>query len=247
MHEIQKILRNIGLTQNESIIYLELVKKGLCTTGKLLKDLNISKGRIYENLESLKKKGLISETNINNTRHFESAPTTNLLEFLKEKKTQILNEELKIKKILPELENLRTEKEEITKTFIFYGFQGFKSCISQANNMLTTKDTILVMGASGKRGSKYDNYWINWTKNLENIDTKMKILFNNEEGIYKTIKQINNVDTKISNVNLPTAIEIFGDKTSLILNYEKEKFILIIDEETTVSFKKLFHNMWELN
>ena len=55
-------LERIGLTRNESIIYTSMLKTGTSTTGKILNASGINSGKIYEILEGLKNKGLVSGT-----------------------------------------------------------------------------------------------------------------------------------------------------------------------------------------
>jgi len=76
-------LEKIGLTKNESIVYLTLVKSGSIKTAEILKKSGLNSGRIYDTLESLKHKGLISESNINGVKHFTASPPNQLKEYLK--------------------------------------------------------------------------------------------------------------------------------------------------------------------
>src|SRR3989344_52827 len=54
-----ELLRACGLTQNESLVYLSLLKVGNATSSKIIKEANISGGKIYETLEKLIQKGLV--------------------------------------------------------------------------------------------------------------------------------------------------------------------------------------------
>jgi len=67
-------LENVGLTKNESIVYLTLLRIGTAKTGEILNKSHLNSGKIYEILESLKEEGLVSESIINNIRHFTAAP-----------------------------------------------------------------------------------------------------------------------------------------------------------------------------
>src|SRR3989344_5827677 len=78
-------LEKIGLTKNESIVYLTLVKSGTIKTAKILKKSGLNSGRIYDTLESLKHKGLISESNINGVKHFTASPPNQLKEYFQQK------------------------------------------------------------------------------------------------------------------------------------------------------------------
>ena len=59
-------LKKLGLTDYESKTYLALLEIGEGTSGDIIKKAEIHTGKIYEILESLKNKGLISEVIKNN-------------------------------------------------------------------------------------------------------------------------------------------------------------------------------------
>ena len=65
-------LKKIGLTDYESRIYLALLDIGEGTSGDVIKKAEIHTGKIYEILESLKNKGLISEITKNNIKQYLS-------------------------------------------------------------------------------------------------------------------------------------------------------------------------------
>ncbi len=55
-----KLLEEIGLTKGEISVYLALLKIGETTTGKIIEEAQISSGKIYEILDKLIKKGMVS-------------------------------------------------------------------------------------------------------------------------------------------------------------------------------------------
>ena len=46
-----ELLEKIGLTRNESLVYITLLKLGTSKTGNILKQSNLNSGKIYEILE----------------------------------------------------------------------------------------------------------------------------------------------------------------------------------------------------
>ena len=88
-----KLLESIGLTRNEAIAYLTLTRIGTSKTGKLLKESELNTGKVYEILESLKRKGLISEIEINKVKHFTAASPEKLLDYITYKKEKLEKEE----------------------------------------------------------------------------------------------------------------------------------------------------------
>ena len=57
---INQILQEIGLTRNEIKVYTSLLDLGESKTGEILKKSGLNSGKIYEILDSLQKKGLVS-------------------------------------------------------------------------------------------------------------------------------------------------------------------------------------------
>ncbi len=49
-----EILGKIGLTRNEALVYLTLLRIGSSKAGEIIKQSGINSGRIYETFESLK-------------------------------------------------------------------------------------------------------------------------------------------------------------------------------------------------
>jgi sugar-specific transcriptional regulator TrmB len=66
----EKSLEKIGLTKNETKVYLALLKIGTSKVGEILKESKLNSGKIYEVINSLEQKGLVSESTINNVKHF---------------------------------------------------------------------------------------------------------------------------------------------------------------------------------
>ena len=55
----QKLIE-LGLTKNESKIYLFLLKYNSTTTGRIIKETKIVSSRVYKSLQSLIDKGLVT-------------------------------------------------------------------------------------------------------------------------------------------------------------------------------------------
>src|SRR3989344_6876057 len=100
---IETILEEIGLTKNEIKIYLALLKFGSTSTGAIIKETKIHTSKVYDGLERLANKGLVSHVIIANTKHFKAVNPDRLLDFLHDKKNKITEQEKQIKNILPAL------------------------------------------------------------------------------------------------------------------------------------------------
>src|SRR3989338_4024451 len=127
-----QLLERLGLTRNESLVYLALLKTGTAKTGEILKSSRLNSGKIYEILEGLKSKGLVSESIVNKVRLFTAAPASQLLEYLDRKKEEISKEEIEIRKALPGLDRMRNEKIGEVKAVTYTGFRGIRTAADEA-------------------------------------------------------------------------------------------------------------------
>lgn len=242
-----QILESVGLTTNESKVYLTLLKFGTLKTGEILKEAHLNSGRIYDILEELKFKGLISESSINNVRHFSAAPPSQILDYLNKKKKEIENNEVKINSVLSELNKLKNFNKKGTKAVIYTGFKGLKTAVEEAFENVKEGDEILGMGVTQLKEKKFNEFWKNWS--VKRIEKKISArhIFSEESKYFGTFKKMKYTKSKILLGITPTTVDIFGKETVLILNYEEPiNCILIQDENTAQSFINFFNQLWKM-
>lgn len=198
-----KILEKIGLSKNESISYLTLLKIGTSTSGELIKRANLNSGRIYDTLESLKNKGLVSENNINNIRNFTASSPKELLNLIEIKKNEINDTQEKIKKIIPELDKLRTLQIVEPKSIVYTGFNGFKTAVDEATKTLKENDEVLTFGIRSQKSDLINKFWQRWTKFTEGKNLTKKYIFTEKGDHYEKTKALNKSEIKFLNVDTP--------------------------------------------
>ena len=93
---MEEFLRDIGLTEAETKIYLVLNELGSTTATKIITKSGLHKSTTYETLERLTDKGLVSSIIKGKKRYFYAADPEKLLAIVKER-------EANIQRILPEL------------------------------------------------------------------------------------------------------------------------------------------------
>ena len=124
---IESILQEIGLTQNEIKTYLALLELGEAKTGAILKPSGLNSGKIYETLDALQKKGLVSEIESSGVKKFSPANPKRVLNFLEEKKEKIQQQEEDYNKVLPELLNKINSNKAETRMEIKAEIKGKKT------------------------------------------------------------------------------------------------------------------------
>ena len=90
-------LQEIGLSKTESKVYLALLELGSALAGKITKKSGINRTNVYDALERLIEKGLVTYIIQANRKVFEPVDPNKLQEILKEKQD-------KLDSLMPELQ-----------------------------------------------------------------------------------------------------------------------------------------------
>lgn len=117
----EQVLVNLGLSQNEARVCLALNYLGMASAGQVAAKSGLHRANVYDAIERLVEKGLISYVVRDGTRYFGTAEPSALLAMLKEKETGLL-------RILPELELNRRLSESSTAIEVFEGKRALRDC-----------------------------------------------------------------------------------------------------------------------
>ena len=93
----EEILAELGLSKNESKIYLSLLEQGSATITKIAETSGVHRVNVYDSLGRLREKGLVGEMSQNGKREYQAAPPEALKNILREK-------ERKLNQVMPQLE-----------------------------------------------------------------------------------------------------------------------------------------------
>jgi len=244
---IENILEDLGLTKGEITVYLTLLKLGETTTGKIIEEAGISSGKIYEILEKLIKKGLVSYITKEKTKYFNAASPHRILDYVHEKEKDLKKKEQEILKEIPSLLKIKKTGKKEYETHLFKGLKGIRTAIFEALEELTPKDEVLAMGIRSSKEKKYNILWKNWHQQRIKNKIQCKALFSDRNTeYYKTFKQMKYAEIRVLQGATPSAIDIIKERV-LIFTYGDEPSCLSIkNEEIAQSFTTFFYNLWKI-
>lgn len=242
---MQEKLIKLGLSKNEANIYLFLLKNPNITTGLIIKETGISNSRVYESLNSLISKGLVTYTIQKDGKYFNASPPEKFLEKEEERKKQI-------EELVPELKKLKTEKEFRTNTAVFEGFEGFKTAFKKIIDDCPKEETIHILGFSEQPYATESLRIFLTNMNLKSAQKKhkLKILLDNsvKETLGKDREKEKNTEVKYMPKGYisPSAIDVFEDYVYIFLWEEKPFVFMIKNERIAGSFKQYFNFLWKI-
>lgn len=243
----EKLLEEVGMTKGEISVYLTLLKLGETTTGRIIEEAQISSGKIYEILDKLIKKGLVSFIIKEKTKYFSAANPHRLIDYMKEKEANLKKKEEELRKELPSLINIQKSAVKEHETTLFQGIRGIQTAIFESLNILGKNHEVLAMGVRSEKDEKYNILWEKWHNERIRNKVGCKMLFSDKGSqYYKTFKNMPNTEVKVLEGLTPSAIDVIGERV-LIFTYDKEPSCLVINNaEIAKSFTTLFFILWNI-
>ena len=242
-------LRKLGLTDYETKVYLALLEIGEGTSGDVIKKAGIHTGKIYEILESLKNKGLISEIIKNNIKQYSATEPKRIFDYLNVKKKELEKTEEDISAIMPYLlEKAKSASKKPIKIEVYTGFEGLKTAFSKEINKYSKNTEVLVFGIQtqisyDKKIRDFFRYTVYPERKRKKVLTK-KIKDSsaiNQKSSSDYPKKVRYLDYKSL-----TVVEVYKDLV-MIESYLENPIILVIESEDVAnSFKYQFEILWKM-
>ncbi|MFZ5955381.1 MAG: TrmB family transcriptional regulator [Nanoarchaeota archaeon] len=234
-------LMSLGLTNNEAIVYLALLETGSTNAGEIIKKTKLHRNIVYDNLERLIEKGLVSFVLIKNIKYFETTSPKELKEYIEKQKREIVDKEKIVNQIIPEIDKKRSFPEKKQEAIIFKGKKGLKTILEEITK---SKTEFLTFGTGWGMKQTMGDYYGQWHLKLMQNKIKSRILL----PINKKNEYIKPYEARyLPNENImPSTICIFEDKVLNIIWGEDPIAVLITSEKVSSSYKSYFEMLWKI-
>jgi HTH-type transcriptional regulator, sugar sensing transcriptional regulator len=243
------VLQEIGLTDSEIKVYLALLEIGSAKKGPLVKKAGITSSKIYEVVDKLIEKGLASYVLKDNVKYFNAAPPSRIKDYIKEKEMRLKEQEKAFDEILPSLALKQQFVQEGTHTEVYTGWKGMETAYQLMLSVLKKGDTNYVFGASkGEDEEKVRSFFNKHALRLAKKGIKQRIIFNESArgNIQETIRRPQLNEIRHMEHTTPAEINIWADKTMIVILRKKPTVILVSDAKVADSFRKYFDVMWAM-
>jgi sugar-specific transcriptional regulator TrmB len=237
-----KDLELLGLNKNEAKVYYALLLKGEASAQELVKSLGVYRNIVYDNLEKLIEKGLVSFVKDGTKRKFIAEKPSAIVEFLESKKQELNKEILIANELIPSISEVLNSHITKQEASISRGIAGLKKVLNeivQANESWCigiTNESVKILG---------ETYWKNYNLRKKETKTKEWLLWNSD---FKNTVIGNNKRSK--HRVLPRELDqvtetIMYDGKVAIMVYSAEPIVFLIEnKEVFNTFRKHFEFLW---
>ena len=236
-----QILEDLGLTKNEIKVYLALLEIGSTGAGPLIKKLHMYRAAVYELLDLLIDKGLVSYVIKANRKYFEAHDPDRLLEYVNSQRQELQDKEAQLKTLLPEL-RLRKKLASTQNGTVYQGKSGLKSIFE---DILKEKSEWYVFGASGQFKELFPAYYIHFHKRRVQSNILLKIIFT--EALRKTRESaLEKIQLRYlpESYITPSTTYIYGDKIVILVWSPEPLAFMIRSKEVAESYREFFGVLW---
>ena len=230
-------LQELGLNKRESQCYVALLELGSSKVGKIIKKTSIPSSKIYEILNKLIKRGLVTYVKRSNIKHFQAQDPKTLINLIEEKKK-------KVESIIPQL----LLKQSLSTKQSVEMFEGQKAIFTLFTNLIQDakpKEPYLIFSINEENKNKAANlFFKNLAIRRKEKKLNTKLLKNIKH--YKKEKHIK-LKLRFTKFNLPQGITIFRN-TTILLSWQQTPIAIKIQSDTiTNQLKKFFNQQWDIS
>lgn len=233
-----QILQEIGLSNTESKVYIALLELGSALAGEITKKSEVNRTNVYDALERLIEKGLVTYVISANRKVFEPVNPERLQEILKER-------EEKLNSAMQELDlKFKTSKVKEEAT-IFKGKNGIKSIFE---DVLKEKKDLFVYGAESKFADMFSAYQKHWNDKRAKLGIKVKMIYNEKVKQRKIREKLKLLEMKFlpNQYDFPSTIVIYGDKVVTIVWSELPFGFMVKSKDAVKSNVNFFEILWNV-
>lgn len=233
-------LQRLGFTENEATVYSALLDLGLTNAGEIIKRTNLHRNIVYDNLERLIKKGLVSFVIIKGIKYFETSKPRELQNYIEKQKQETLEKEKALNDLLPIIESKRKSILKSAEASIFKGKLGLKNVFEQ---LTSSKNELLIFATGWGMKATMGAYYRQWHLKLKQNKVKGRAVLSikmktTEEFPYK-IKYLP------EEMILPSTILVHGTKVITVVWQEEPLCIVIDSQKVSESYKAYFELLWK--
>jgi len=232
----ENILQDAGLTPVEAKVYLTLLEHGALLAGVISRKSGVHRRSVYDVMDRLIEKGLVSYIVKNNRRYYEATDPKRFREILNEKQERI-------EKILPKLESKFEVAKEKQETLFFRGREGLKVIFQ---DHLDVGKEILVLAAAKFNDVVSPLFWKKYAADRKRRGIRQRVIYH-QNAIDRSRSPLCKKRWIDQYSESPVSTAIYGDRVTMVIWAREPYAILIKDRAVANTFRANFESLWKIS
>lgn len=235
---IEKLMK-LGLTRNEATVYATLLNIGITGAGNIIKKSNLHRNIVYDSLDRLILKGLVSFVETNKSRKYEVTTSNELKDFLEVQKKEIKKKEEALKDVLHTLDAHKMTSLDDSEVRVYNGKRGLKNVFE---DILKPRKEILLFASGWGMKKTMGYYFYKWHKQMKTSRISGRAI------VSKAVTLKEKYPYKIrflpNDYFSPATTIICEDLTINVIWQEEPTTIVIKNKDVAQSYRNYFEILW---
>ncbi len=234
----------LGFNRNEARVYLSLIKFGKADAHQIISDTKFHKNIVYDNLEKLIDKGLVTFIIEECRKVFQVAPSHMLIQFIEEQEKEIEGKKRLASTIAKEISKHVPKIPFKQEARIFRGVRGIKTFYEET---LKGRDFVAFGAPQASVDIMGELFWQNYDAKRRERKILARLIFNPSLKEYGSTIKNSFTDIRYFDQYFEpmTETHVQDDKVAIIVWSEEPVLFLIQDKFVTDSYLRFFEEMWK--
>ena len=239
-------LKNLGLSENEARVYLAMLELGPSVMVEISRKAGTNRPTTYVQVESLKKKGLVSTQTKGKKQYFIAESPDKLELLIDNELKKVAGKKNELDNLLPELLNLFNTSDQRPHVKFFEGKEGVLAL--QKEFLKTNDDPICGITSLDNVFEVFPEFENTYIKKRVQKKIHSRTIYTSRKGpILKEFDESSFRESKyIEPDKLPLGVDItiLKDKVAIVALKGKISGTLIEQKEVADSFRAIFELVW---
>lgn len=239
--EIVHALEIYGFTKKEATVYVFLLKQIEGTAFQISKGTGIPRTTVYTILDSLIKRGVVSQFRKNTVAYFAAESPNQLFHLLKQK------EEI-ISDIMSQIRAMVSQHIDMPVAKLYLGLEGIKIGLEDILETLNNQKLKQICATSQPELFEYlPKYFPNWLKRREDLGVFTKLILPYNARDYLRTNTLREVRYLPGKFPFACSVTMYGNKAAFFSFQKDESYCIIIESEAVIKmFLQFFLFTWEM-
>lgn len=251
---LEQTLINLGLTEKETAVYLEVLKRGRAGATDVAKATKINRTTVYSVAKELVKKGFILEDLSSKTSSLVAVPPQDLKFLIQKEEKQLEQKKQAIGKMIEDLQQLTMESQYAIPKITYiqeYDLEDYLYKRSDEWHASIMKHDGILWGFQDHTFAEHYENWINWEWRIGGPKNLRLRLFSNQSEIEEKNRAKEFSDRRqIKYWKQPQqftgTVWVHGDYLILVQTRHKPHYLVeIYDILLAENMRRFFSGVWE--
>jgi len=244
---IEKTLRDLGLTEGEIKVYYALVGLGESTVGPIIKKSGVSSSKVYVILDKLIEKGLVSYISKEKTKYFRISRPIALVDYVEKQKEKLSKTEDALAGVIEQIGLIQKDRGSDEEARIYRGYSGLKTGMFEAIKSIPEGGEYCFFSTGYGEDPYLQQFFRDLVLRLKERKIKVKGLAHvRERKLFSNYYKKFGYSMKYMKFAWPSDITISGDFLLILVWDKKEPVLYSIQSSILVnSYLGFFRRLWD--